>query len=267
MAGRSAKNMVPPPGASAKPTLPPICWTISFTMLRPSPVPPLARASELSAWANRSNTRPLKCAGMPGPWSRTMMRTLPSRRSAARTISLPRGENLIAFDRRLAPPGPADPCRHRRRRRRTAQIEPQDEAGSLRQRAADRDRLLEQGLDRDRLEMERDLAGLELLDVEDVVDEAMQAPAVRVGDVEQFLRLEADMRVEVVLHQGERGGDRGQRRAQLVADRGDELVLELRRLLGDLPVALGAVALGGAPVQRDRRGIDAARGLVDLANF
>ena len=54
------KTLVPPPCASAKPTSPPIRWIYpSSDMLRPSPVPPLTRASELSAWANFSNIRPL----------------------------------------------------------------------------------------------------------------------------------------------------------------------------------------------------------------
>src|SRR6202035_163732 len=52
--GNSTRKVVPPPGASAKPTLPVSRSTICFTMLRPRPVPPCPGAS---TWGGRKLDR------------------------------------------------------------------------------------------------------------------------------------------------------------------------------------------------------------------
>jgi hypothetical protein len=62
---------------------------------------PLVRASELSAWPNFSNTRPLNASGMPGPWSRTETGIFRPRCSIPTTTSPPGRENAIAFESRL----------------------------------------------------------------------------------------------------------------------------------------------------------------------
>ena len=78
----------------------------------------------------------------------------------------------------------------------------------------------------DRLEAEGHLSRLDLLDVEDVIHQAHQALAVIVGDLHQPRHGHRQPPRPARRQQRQRGGDRGERRAQFVAHRGDELVLQ-----------------------------------------
>ena len=99
--GHETLKRVPFPSSLSKLTEPPSLTTISRTMLRPKPVPPFCRESEASAWANLPKIRSRKASGIPAPRSITLMRR---RRSSAdtRTVTFPpRGENLVALERRF----------------------------------------------------------------------------------------------------------------------------------------------------------------------
>jgi hypothetical protein len=78
-------------------------------------------------------------------------------------------------------------------------------------------------------------AGFHLLDIENVVDESYQALAVGVCDRDQTARGRRQIAGRVAHKKAERAGDRGQRRAQLMAHRRDEFVFQ----------AFQALAFGG----------------------
>ncbi len=78
-------------------------------------------------------------------------------------------------------------------------------------------------------------AAADAFEVEDVVDQADEAVGVADGDVEHLLGLLRAGRERSAGEQAERSAERGQRRAQLVGDGGDELVLH----------AVERAALGG----------------------
>jgi hypothetical protein len=86
----------------------------------------------------------------------------------------------------------------------------------------------------DALEIEDDPVGLHLFDVEDIVDQPDQPLAVRLRDREQALGRFVQLSGGAADQQPERAGDRRQRRAQLVADRRHEFVLQA---LQPLPLA------------------------------
>ena len=69
------------------------------------------------------------------------------------------------------------------------------------------------------------LAAADAFEVEDVVDQADQAVGVADGDVQHLLRLFGTRLERPAGEQAQRSAQRGQRRAQLVRDGGDELVL------------------------------------------
>ena len=241
-------------GRASKPTLPPSSVTICLTMLSPSPVPPFWRASVASAWANFSKMRGLNSSGMPGPWSRTVMRTsLPALLDRHHDLS-PRGENLIAFDSRLVTTcdEPVGIGAHDRARRTAGSSRTRD-AVALGKAAVGLDRLLDQRAHVDALEVEHDLAGLDLLDVENVVDQPHQPLAVLVRDLEQPHGRLRQLPGGAAGEQPERARDRGERRAQLVADGRDEFVLE----------ALDALAL--ADVDDHAEDQDASRMWIGLS--
>ncbi len=99
--GRSQPNSEPFPGSLITHSFPPISRTSSRQTGRPRPAPPKLRVLELSAWAKRSKMRSCWSAAMPGPVSRTSIRTVsPSRWT--RTITSPRLVNFTALAVRLA---------------------------------------------------------------------------------------------------------------------------------------------------------------------
>src|SRR5262249_53113849 len=98
------------------------------------------------------------------------------------------------------------------------------------------------------LEVEGHLPGVDLLDVEDVVDEPDQAVAVAMRDLEAALRLLGDRAHGPAEDEPERALDRGQRRPELVAHGRDELGLDAvdGAAVGDVP----HVARDAAPARR-----------------
>ena len=79
-------------------------------------------------------------------------------------------------------------------------------------------------------------AGADAFEVEDVVDQAHQAVGVADGDVHHLAHLFGALHERAAGDEAERGAQRGERRAQLVRDGGDELVLHAveRVALGDV---------------------------------
>ncbi len=88
------------------------------------------------------------------------------------------------------------------------------------------DRLLHQGARRATLNVEFRLPGFELLDVQNIVDQADQPPAIGMGDFDETRRGFRQAAGRAADQKAERTGNRGHRRAQLVAHRGDEFVMQ-----------------------------------------
>ncbi len=88
------------------------------------------------------------------------------------------------------------------------------------------DHLRHQGPHLDPPEIEHDVAGLDLFDIEDIVDEASQSLTVGVRDGQQSRSRFRHVLCPLPDEQAERPGNRGQRRPQLVADGRNELVLQ-----------------------------------------
>ncbi len=105
-------------------------------------------------------------------------------------------------------------------------IEPHAHGKSVGIAAIGVDHLLDQRAHIDPLEIEDDFAGFDLFDVEDVVDEPHQPLAVGLRDGEEPQRRLGQRSGGAADQQPERAGNRGQRRAQLVAHGRDEFVLE-----------------------------------------
>ncbi len=101
---------------------------------------------------------------------------------------------------------------------------------------------LQLGLQRLFEHVEAHLAGVQLVHVQQVVDQRAQALAVLLGDLQQFVHRLGHFAHDVRADQRQRAGDGRQRRAQLMADGGDELALQ----------AFDALAFGDV-VQHDDR--------------
>ena len=92
--------------------------------------------------------------------------------------------------------------------------------------AARLDDLLDQRARAEALKLKRGLAGLDLLDVEDVVDEADEPLAVDLGNADQSSGRFRESAAGTADQQTERAGDRGQRRPQFVTYGRYELILQ-----------------------------------------
>ncbi len=102
------------------------------------------------------------------------------------------------------------------------------------------------------------LAAADALEVEDVVDEADEAVGVADGDLEHLLRLLGAGGECAAGEQAERSAERGERRAELVGDGGDELVLH----------AVEGAALGGVGEgDDDADGLPACRARSDWSSI
>src|SRR5258708_4700215 len=80
--GSATWNVLPWPTALSTQMRPPCSWAIPRQMYRPRPMPAYDRASTFEARWKRSNTCAWSAAGIPMPWSRTVMRISPSSRQA-----------------------------------------------------------------------------------------------------------------------------------------------------------------------------------------
>ena len=90
------------------------------------------------------------------------------------------------------------------------------------------------GLDLERLEREHHLAGFDLREIEDAVDQIEQVLAGRLDPLQVANRLRLPLVFRRLLQQLAVENDGVQRRAELVAHAGEELALGARRLLGAL---------------------------------
>ena len=182
-------------------------------------------------------------AAMPGPVSVTETRTSPSTRAAATSTVPPAGVNFTAFESRLK-----ITCTIRRSSPMTVST-----SGLRRQRhvdaspgrplAHDHDPALERLGQREGRDLEIDLAGLDLREVEDVVDQRQQV-ACRAEDVVEVLGLLlVDLAEQLLAQHLREAADRVQRRPQLVRHVGQELRL----------VATGGLELAGLLVQLGQR--------------
>ena len=152
-------------------------------MASPSPVPPKVRVVDASAWRNGSNSRSSWSWRMPIPESVTSTPSSTpagSRAGDVRTdLTSPTLVNLIALETRLESTWPSrvgSPTRrvgHRRPRRRPTDRSPCAAADSARIAAV----CVEHRADLEVHLLELELAGLDLGEVEDVVDDAQQGAA------------------------------------------------------------------------------------------
>ena len=91
---------LPSPGLLAS-TWPPCMSTSSRTIARPSPSPPCARVTELSAWRKRSKITGSISRRIPMPVSRMLTVTRDRSRWTRTSMRPCRGENFTAFERRF----------------------------------------------------------------------------------------------------------------------------------------------------------------------
>ena len=102
VSGRWTVTVVPLPSpALFTPTVPPCSSTRLLTSDRPSPSPPCLRVVEASPWRKRSNRCGMNAGWMPMPVSATAISTCASSRCEHDLHVPPRGVNLMAFDSRF----------------------------------------------------------------------------------------------------------------------------------------------------------------------
>ena len=163
-------------------------------------------------------------AGMPRPWSRTSIRASPSSRLRRVEVDLAAGRGELDGVRDEVVEGLQD----------AVGIGPDVDAVGGEEDAdvgARRAGLLHAGGAAQQVfgaahgRVQLGLAARDALEVEDVVDQADEAVGVADGDLEHLLRLLGPIRQRAAGKQAERSAQRGERRAQLVGDGGDELVL------------------------------------------
>ena len=179
-----------------------------------SPSAPVARA-EPENGANSAAQRP---AATPGPWSTTSQPTCAGRGRAPRTVTGPVARRAAGRSR-AGWPAPARPARRRRGRRAGPPGCPATTRSRLPRPSSARPT---SSSSRTPLERRGHHAGLQPGGVEQVADQPLQ-PVGAVLDGRQQLRALGRRPGDVVLAQAaHRGLDRGQRRAQVVADAGEQ---------------------------------------------
>ena len=172
------QNTLPRPGSLSTPTAPPISCASSRAIDRPSPVPPKRRVVEPSACSNGLKSRSCASAEMPTPVSRTAKRIVHSRAGlrqhvAAQHDAAARGElDRVAqqVDEHLRQPQRVAA----QRLRQVAAVDRQRQALAARAVGDQRRRAREQRVDREVDRREHQLAGVDLGQVEDVVDDVEQ---------------------------------------------------------------------------------------------
>ncbi len=245
----------PSPSLSAR-TVPPCSSTRWLTTARPRPRPPCRRVVEDSACRKGSKTRGRNSGWMPCPVSRTTIsakRSLLSTDAASRTETRtcpPSGVNFTALVRRLSTTcwsRSGSPCTmgipgrgEGVGRRVAADLAFELDALGLRRRRDRAHRLVDDLRQADRLEMEPDLAADDAAHVQQVLDQVRLGAGVA-HDRGHALRQDLGV-VAAAVGQDLRPAEDGvERRAQLVRDDGEELVLQPAGALG--LGARGALAL------------------------
>ena len=176
------QKVLPPPGGLSTQIVPPISSTSCCEIARPRPVPPYLRVVEPSAWVKAWKSAPRFSGGMPMPVSRDLEAQRDARRPR-RSASVDAHRHLAALGELdgVADAGWSAPGAAGRGRRRSASgtsgVDLADELEALVVRRAARaarrrvvDALAQ--VEVERLELE--LAGLDLREVEDVVDDRQQ---------------------------------------------------------------------------------------------
>jgi hypothetical protein len=277
--GRRTRTVVPSPSTLFSSIEPLWASTTARAIVRPSPVPSMARSCAAEARKNRSKSRLCSAAGTPIPVSETASTTSSPFAPSATTTRPPGGVNLTAFETRLS-----RSCPRRAgvapQSRDGGRVEPELNRSSLGDGAQHLYRLLGEQAEVGLADLEGQPAGFDLRDEEEVAHQAEEALGVAVDDVEKAPGLVAE--ALVFLHELQVARDGRERRAQLVRHERDELVLEavvlaqavvlleqepLRRLGLSLsrplariqPLPLGSDALelahdaGQAPERQDRQ--------------
>ena len=243
------RNVLPRPGSLSTVIRPPMALTSWRAMVRPRPVPPCRRVVEGSAWVKASKSRCWASRGMPGPVSATETSSSVWPGPWASTVTAirtsPLSVNFTALDPRLAITWPSRVESPRRNAGTSgATSTGQREPLLVGQAGEQRHRLLEHRPDAEVHDLELQLAGLDLGEVEDVVDDRAQRGP---GTVERpgqgpllLVELGAHQEVGEAQHAVHRGPD-------LVAHRRQELRLHLRGLHG-LVAGLGQLGRRALPL-------------------
>ena len=227
-AGSVTRMVSPPPGVSAAATVPPMMSRKPRTTARPSPIPPAVPGPPTrpsSRW-NASNIAPFSSSGTPQPWStissRTQLPSCPARSSGSRPrrrVGQRVGEQVGQHPLQQSRVGP-----DQRQAVGDAELHP---AAAVQAAQRDRGDLVDRGRPQERLQRpDRQAAHVQQVadqGVEPVrgpLDRGQQRRLVGLGPGDIGLAQRADARL-----------DRGQRGAQVVADRGQQR--------GAHPVALG----------------------------
>ena len=200
-------------------------------------MPPYLRVVDESSWLNSSNSRCSRSAGMPMPVSRTATcSSLGSSPGSAVSTTSPASVNLTALPSRFTSTW---------RKRVTSPFRPVgksriDQEGELeplaRRRLGDQvERRLDARAQVERMPLQLQAAGVDLREVEDVVDDAEQRLAARADDLGELALARRQVGVE---QQAAHADHRVHRRADLVAHRRQERPLGGVRLLGDARLLL-----------------------------
>ena len=204
IANRAVKmNVVPAPGTLSKVRSPAMSRASRRLIASPRPVPPYRRDVELSACMNASNSLPWRSSGMPMPVSRTVTRRFtwswfPFAAGSGSTLS-----TTSPCVRELE--GVSDKIReHLAETKRVANKPVGDRRDCVRheldvllddRRPEGLGDFLEHVPHAERRFFELQLAGLDLREVQDVVEDAEQVARGRMGDADVLMRLRAGGRL------------------------------------------------------------------------
>ena len=255
-AGTLTVKRAPPSVRLAASTEPSCAATIAATIANPKPVPPVARERLRSTRQNRSKIRSNWSAGRPGPWSRTTSAACPSATSRDISTRLAGGVWVRAFANRLATTWvswPASPLTMTTEDA-TSRIGP-----SRFDRIAVRHRVTHDGGQVDGAVVAHHLGVGQRVEAgqrQQIVDQTTHTGALRTDPVHGPRQLGGVGQCARLVQLGITG-DRGQRRAQLVAGVGHEpaqrgLGLFLSRE-GGVQLVEHLVECAGQPCQLRRR--------------
>ena len=224
----------PPPGVSAATIAPPMASVKPLATARPSPTPTCARRSAGTARRSAPSARP----GRRGPWSTTSSTTRsPAPVGLQRRAARPGGEWSSALENRFASTRSSRPGSARTIgmpsgtsiRRSAGASRPRSATGATSSIVIGAQERLQR-------------AGVQAAHVEQVADQPVEPVGVLLDGGEQRLFVGLGPGHVGLAQAADAGLDRGQRRAQVVADRGEQR--------GPHPVALGQrLGLGGLGAQ------------------
>ena len=258
-------NTEPLPGSLVTVTSPPIMRASLRVMARPRPVPPKRCAVVLSAWVNSSNSFACCSGVMPTPVSETdsSIHWQPSATLRAPSLISPSLVNLQALLNRLS-----KICRSRMGStvstpRFSWSFDDKLVVVLLSELTRGADDLVDQRRKLDGLRIEFELAGLDLGEIEHLVDEAEEMVTSAVHALQGLQRLFRAEARRVGDHHLGQTDDGVEGRAEFMAHPGDELRLILARLL-QLSVLLLDFLEQPDVLDRDHRLVGKCRNQLDL---